>query len=290
MSPVIPASFLAGIRLASNNGTVVAAAYAATLAGAFVPTAAAVRELLASTGHGFTPASGPRGLDGALALDLVGDLHLEQWIGLALFMMVWTGVTGGALAHFARDDGSRASLGMLAGDGVRLLPPLLILSAISAAAAAALGFAHAGTEGILLTRLDHWEGERTAAAARAALGIAFLGAIAVGSSVMRFARVELVAGPDRGIARGIVAGLGILRRHPAAVLGLQATGWGSGLFLIAAFSWIPLEAPVEAGLGRVIVVLAMSQVAVFLHAGLRIAVIAAELTLWRRFRVGLAAA
>lgn len=78
----------------------------------------------------------------------------------------------------------------------------------------------------------------------------------------------------------------ILRRHPASVLGLQTVAWAGGLLLIAAFSWLPLRFPAEAGLGRAIVVLAVSQAAAFLHAGLRIAVVAAELALWRRLGAG----
>lgn len=254
----------------------------ASLVGAFVPAAAAVRALLASTANGFTPAAGPRGLEGALAQGLIGDLHFEQWIGLVTFAVLWIGTTGGALAHLARDGRRPASLGSLACDGARLLPPLLVMSALTVAAAVALGLAHASMEGRLATRLELWEGERAAAVARAGLGVAFLGAVAVASTVMRYARVDYLAGPDPGIVRGIAAGLRILRRHPASVLGLQAASWACGLLLIAAFSWLPPRVPVEAGLGRAMVVLAVGQAAAFLHAGLRIAVVAAELTLWRR--------
>jgi hypothetical protein len=95
-----------------------------------------------------------------------------------------------------------------------------------------------------------------------------------------------VVGPDPGLIRGIAAGLRILRLHPASVLGLQTAAWAGGLIVIAAFSWMPARFAAEAGLGRAIVVLAAGQAAAFLHAGLRIAVVAAELALWRRFAAG----
>lgn len=286
LSLLVPSVLGAGLRLAARHWALVLAAYVASLVGAFVPSAAAVRALFASTAHGFTPAAGPRGLEGALAQGLLGDLHLEQWIGLAMFAVLWIGTTGGALAHLARGGRTPVSLGSLACDGARLLPPLLVMSALAAAAAVALGLVHASMEGRLATRLELWEGERAAAAARAGLGLAFLGAVAVASTVMRYARVDYVAGPDPGIVRGIVAGLRILRRHPASVLGLQAAAWASGLLLIAVFFWLPPRFPVEASVGRAIVVLAVGQAAAFLHAGLRIAVVAAELTLWRRLGAG----
>lgn len=282
LSRLVPSVLVAGLRLAARHWTLVLAAYVASLVGAFVPSAAAVRALLASTAHGFTPAASPRGLEGALAQGLLGDLHLEQWIGLATFAVLWIGTTGGTLAHLARDGRTPASLGSLTCDGARLLPPLLVMSALAAAAAVALGQAHASMEGHLATRLELWESERAAAAARAGLGLAFLGAVAVASTVMRYARVDYVVGPDPGIVRGIAAGLRILRQHPASVLGLQTVAWAGGLLLIAAFSWLPLRFPAEAGLGRAIVVLAVGQAAAFLHAGLRIGVVSAEFTLWRR--------
>lgn len=274
------------MRLAARHWPLVVAAYVVSLVGVFVSSAAAARALLASTAHGFTPAAGPPGLEGALAQGLIGDLHLEQWIGLAMFAVLWTGTTGGALAQLARDGRTPASLGSLACDGARLLPPLLVMSALAAAAAVALGLAHASMEGRLATRLELLEDERAAAAVRAGLGLAFLSAVAVASTVMRYARVDYVVGQDPGIVHAIAAGLRILRLHPASVLGLQTAAWAGGLLLIGAFSWLPPRFPAEAGLARAIVILAVGQAAAFLHAGLRIAVVAAELTLWRRLGAG----
>jgi len=200
-------------------------------------------------------------------------------LGVA-FVTAWVFLVGGVLRRYA-EPGVRGGAGRFLQDGAALFPRFFRLALLSGGLYLLVYRLHR----YLYGRLDDWTAdvlaERTVLAyslAVVALTVCLLSLVHVGFA---YAKIATVVENRRSMLFAAVRGFAFVLTHPLQTLGLYAVVGTLTLVLVAIYAGVAPAGGPSTGLG-VLAAFLLGQAYLVSRLGLRLSLLGAELTLYRR--------
>ena len=199
---------------------------------------------------------------------------------LAVYLLVWTFLSGGILDRYARQRRTRAH-GFFAATGVFFWRFLRLGLVAGAAYWLLFSYVHPWLFDDAYTRLTRdVTTERAAFVWRVMLYAWFGSALVVVNLVFDYARIRTVVEDRRSVVGALAAALGFVTRHPSRVVGLYAL---NGLcFLLLLLAWAVL-APGTTGMGLSMwLAVAGTQLFLLMRLLLKLQFVASQTALFQR--------